>query len=195
MDTRALSDAAAGGLAAVSDPDKAGPMAAYLKTDMPFYGVQKAGRAPVMRRLKLEFPPENRDEYERATLALWRLEHREEKYLAIGYARAFDEFVVFDSMTLYERMITEGAWWDLVDGVASWLVGRVLLGERNKAEPVVRSWIRSDDMWLRRTSIICQLSHKTDADTGLLDDACTANLRSEERRVGNECRSRWSPDH
>ncbi len=176
MDTKALVHAASSGLAAAADPEKAGPMAAYLKTNMPFYGVQKAGRTPIMRKLKLEFPPQDRDEYELASLALWRLEHREEKYLAIGYARAFDEFVVFDSIPLYEGMITEGAWWDLVDGVASWLVGGVLLAERNRTEPVMRSWITGDDMWLRRTSIICQLGHKADTDTALLADACTANL-------------------
>ena len=180
MDTQGLTHAARSGLAAVSDPEKAGPMAAYLKTDMPFYGVQKAGRVPVMRKLKLEFPPQNRDEYELATLALWRLEHREEKYLAIGYARAFEDFVVFDSMPLYEQMITEGAWWDLVDGLASWLVGSVLLKERNRTEPVMRSWITSEDMWLRRTSIICQLSHKADTDTLLLADACTENMSDPE---------------
>jgi 3-methyladenine DNA glycosylase AlkD len=176
MDTEALITVAQADLQAAADPEKAGPMAAYLKTDMPFYGVQKAGRTPIMRRLKQEFPPLDRDDYEEAVLGLWRLEHREEKYLAIGYARAFDEFVVFGSMPLYTRMITESAWWDLVDGVASWLVGRVLLEERNKTEPVIRSWIRSEDMWLRRTSIICQLNHKADTDTSLLADACTANL-------------------
>jgi len=180
MDTKVLADAASSGLAAAADPEKAGPMAAYLKTNMPFYGVQKAGRTPIMRKLKLEFPPEDRDEYELATVALWWLEHREEKYLAIGYARAFDEFIVFDSMPLYEQMITEGAWWDLVDGVASWLVGRVLLKERNTTEPVMRSWFTSPDMWLRRTSIICQLGHKADTDTSLLADACTANLADTE---------------
>ena len=176
MDAKALIAVAQDGLEAVADPEKAGPMAAYLRTDMPFYGVQKAGRVPVMRRLKKEFPPVLRDDYEEAVLALWRLEHREEKYLAIEYARGFDEFVVFESVPLYERMITEGAWWDLVDGTASWLVGRVLLKERTRTEPVMRSWILSEDMWLRRTSIICQLGHKADTDDSLLADACTANL-------------------
>ena len=36
--------------------------------------------------------------------------------------------------------------------------------------------------------------------TGLYDatnehDACGVGMRSEERRVGKECRSRWSPYH
>jgi len=180
MDTKALTKAASTGLAAVAEPSKAGPMAAYMKTDMPFYGVQKAGRVPVLRQLKQQFPPLDRDDYEEAVLGLWQLDHREEKYLAIDYARGFDEFVVYDSIPLYERMIVEGAWWDLVDGTASWLVGRVLLKERSRTDPIMRSWIASLDMWLRRTSVICQLSHKADTDTSLLGDACTANLADSE---------------
>ena len=85
-------------LSAVADPEKAAPMAAYMKTEMPFYGVQKAARTSIMRRLHKEFHPLDRDEYEHAVSALWKLSHREEKYLAISYARAFDEFVVHDSL-------------------------------------------------------------------------------------------------
>lgn len=155
-------------------------MAAYMKTDMPFYGVQKAGRTPIMGRLGREFPPADHDEYHDAVLCLWQLPHREEKYLAIGYARSFDAFIDAESMPLYEQIITEGAWWDFVDEVASHLVGRVLLKERALTEPGIRSWISGDDMWLRRTAIICQLKHKRDTDKALLDDACTANLTDRE---------------
>jgi len=151
-------------------------MAAYMKTEMPFYGVQKAGRTVILRRLKREFPPRDAAEYRSAVLALWQQEHREEKYLALAYARAFDVFVNGESMALYERLITEGAWWDFVDEAATKLIGRVLSKERTATDLIVRSWIRSDDMWLRRTSIICQLGHKGDTDTELLSDACTANL-------------------
>ena len=167
-------------LSAVADPERAAPMAAYMKTEMPFYGVQKAARTSIMRRLHKEFHPLDRDEYEHAVSALWKLSHREEKYLAISYARAFDEFVVHDSLGLYERLIVEGAWWDFVDETASRLVGRVLFKERRLVDPTVRSWIEVEDMWLRRTSIICQLTHKDTTDTRLLDDACTANLADTE---------------
>lgn len=180
MDTKALIEVVRSELIAAADPAKAGPMAAYMKTDMPFYGVQKAGRTPIMRRLKREFSPQDRDEYEEAVHALWQLPHREEKYLAIGYARSFGAFIDTESMLLYEQIITEGAWWDFVDEVAGQLVGRVLFTERALTEPGIRSWISADDMWLRRTAIICQLKHKTDTDTVLLDAACTANLTDTE---------------
>jgi len=180
MDTQALIEVVRSELAAAANPAKAGPMAAYMKTDMPFYGVQKAGRTPIMGRLKREFFPQDRDEYDEAVLALWHLPHREEKYLAIGYARSFDGFIGTASMPLYEQIITEGAWWDFVDEAAGQLVGRVLFKERVLTEPGIRSWISADDMWLRRTAIICQLKHKTDTDTVLLDAACTANLTDTE---------------
>jgi 3-methyladenine DNA glycosylase AlkD len=167
-------------LAKAADPAKAGPMATYMKTDMPFYGVQKAGRNPILRRLKREFAPDDLGEYVESVSALWELPHREEKYLALGYARAFDQFVGIESMPLYKRIVVEGAWWDFVDETASRLVGRVLFKERSLTEPTVRSWICAEDMWLRRTSIICQLTHNAETDTVLLGDACTANLADNE---------------
>jgi 3-methyladenine DNA glycosylase AlkD len=151
-------------------------MAAYMKTDMPFYGVQKAGRTTIQRRLNREFAPRNIGEYRDVVEVLWEQPHREEKYLALSYAGAFDEFIRPDSMALYERLVTEGAWWDFVDETAIRLVGRVLFKERPRTETAIRAWIDDDDMWLRRTSIICQLKHKGDTDTVLLEDACTANL-------------------
>ena len=44
MNTQVLSEFTTEGLAAVANPEKAAPMAAYMKTDQPFYGVPKAGR-------------------------------------------------------------------------------------------------------------------------------------------------------
>src|SRR5947208_339647 len=48
---------------------------------------------------------------------------------------------------------------------------------------------------LSRDKLIAYLWPESDAEHGrsLLKQACYA-LRSEERRVGKECRSRWSPD-
>ena len=44
------------------DPSKAPDMQAYMKTDMPFYGVQKTARAKILRELVHRFPPADRAE-------------------------------------------------------------------------------------------------------------------------------------
>jgi 3-methyladenine DNA glycosylase AlkD len=159
-------------LAARADPEKAPQMAAYLKTDMPFYGVQTPDRRQIGRHLTREFGPESAAEYRATVETLWELPHREEKYLAIDVALAHRRFITFEQLDLYRRIIVEGAWWDFVDAAASGLVGRVLLNERSTMRPVLEEWIDCDDMWLRRTAIISQLDHKDQTDVEMLFDFC-----------------------
>jgi len=177
VDSDGLAAFVADRLAAAADPDKAGPMATYMKTNMSFYGVQKAGRVPILREVQSQFPPADRDDYRAGVLALWNQPHREEKYLAIGYARSFPQFVTLSSVHLYRRMIVEGAWWDVVDETAIHLIGDVLLHQREAMTPRIEAWIDDRDMWLRRTSILAQIGHKDATDARLLFDAC-------ERRMG-----------
>ncbi len=159
-------------LAALADPDKAGPMAAYMKTDMPFYGVQKPLRAKVEKALLKDFKAATRSEYKQAVLALWQLPHREEKYLAIHYAAGHKEFVDAASIPLYKRLIQEGAWWDFVDGIATALIGVVLAKNPDRVWPTMDVWIEDDDFWLRRTAILCQLGFKKETDHRRLFDYC-----------------------
>ncbi len=180
VDVEMLVEFVADRLVEAADPNKAGPMAAYLKTDMPFYGVQKAGRVPVLRDAVKQFPPTDRSDYRGAVLALWNQPHREEKYLAIGYARSFPQFVTLSSVPLYRRMIVEGAWWDLVDETAIHLVGDVLRRQRDRMTPKVETWIDDRDMWLRRTSILAQIGHKDATDARLLFDACERRMHETE---------------
>jgi 3-methyladenine DNA glycosylase AlkD len=161
-------------LAALADPERAAGMAAYLKTDMPFYGVQKGPRTPVFREMKRRYPIDDAAEYEGAVLALWAQPHREEKYFAIGIAAGCREFITFDRIPLYRRLIGEGAWWDLVDDLAARCVGPVLLHEREAMAPVIDAWSEDPDMWIRRSALLAHLKHKFDTDHEQLFRHCLA---------------------
>jgi 3-methyladenine DNA glycosylase AlkD len=180
MSTPALIDFVQTELVRRADPEKAVGMQAYMKTDMPFYGVQKAGRVEILRTLVRSISPADRDEYEALVLALWGLPHREEKYLAIGFARHFPEFVVPGSIPLYRRLIVEGAWWDFVDEVATKLIRRLVVAEPALTWPVVDEWIDDDDMWLRRTAILCQIGAKEHTDTDRLFRFCAGRAFEKE---------------
>lgn len=155
-----------GALKEAANPEKAVGMQAYMKTDMPFYGVQKPGRTPILRKVLTDFAPSTRLEYEELVLALWGLPHREEKYIALGVAVKAKTFLVPKSLPLYRRLIVEGAWWDFVDEVATHLVRELVIGYPEETWLSVDSWIEDDDIWLRRAAIICQVGAKeaTDAD-------------------------------
>jgi 3-methyladenine DNA glycosylase AlkD len=174
LDVDAAARFATHSLAAAGNPETARSMAAYMKTDMPCHGVTKAGRTPILREVRDRWTPETRSDYIRLVETLWGCPHREEKYIAIGIARAHDRFVSRGSVPLYRRLIVSGGWWDLVDEPAIHLVGRVLLRDRATTTRTIRSWIDHDDLWVRRTAIICQVSHKEETDADLLFDACEA---------------------
>jgi 3-methyladenine DNA glycosylase AlkD len=145
--------------ASLADPARAVPMAAYMRTTQPFHGVAK----PLVEKLCKEalglFPCEDPRSYRENVLALWRLPNREEKYLAIGYARQ-RKFITLQALPLYEQMIREGQWWDLVDETASYLVGGALGTARKQVEPVLDAWVKDPDMWIRRTALLSQLRLK-----------------------------------
>ncbi len=159
-------------LQAVADPMRAVSMAAYMKTTTPFYGVPAPLRTPIFRQLRLRFPATTAGEYRRNVLTLWKLPHREEKYLAIEYAGACKRFITFEQIRLFRQLIVEGAWWDFVDGIAAHLVGKVVFDDRQRMRPLLDAWIDHSDLWLRRTALLCQLRHKADTDEQMLFDFC-----------------------
>jgi 3-methyladenine DNA glycosylase AlkD len=156
----------------LGDSRKAVEMAAYMKTTMPFYGVQKPDRIPIIRHLKLQYKPTSLKQYKENIACLWQQPHREEKYIAINYAELFPEYVSEDSIPLYERMIREGAWWDFVDAISTNLVGEAYLKELDTLRPIMEKWSQDKDMWIRRASILSHLYHKKDTDHEFLFGLC-----------------------
>lgn len=167
-----LIDEAAALLESARDPIRAESMASYMKTDMPFYGVPSPVRRKILKALVPAHRPSANDEYRRQVARLWEQPHREEKYLAIEWAKRHRAFVTFENLGLYERMVIEGAWWDLVDDIAAHLVGAVVRADTERMRPVLERWLVGGDLWLRRTVIICQLESKDHTDADLLFDAC-----------------------
>jgi 3-methyladenine DNA glycosylase AlkD len=159
-------------LAKIGDPGRAVDMAAYMKTDMPFYGVPKPERAKIYREMRSRFPITSRAEYGAAVRALWSRPHREEKYCAISLAVDHPEYVTLGSVPFYRQMIEEGAWWDFVDDIAARLIGKVLLDERPGMAPKLDRWIDDENLWIRRTAILSQLKHKAATDQDQLFRFC-----------------------
>lgn len=180
IDPVTVAAAASGLLSDAADMDKARAMASYMKSEMPFYGVAAPERKAILRTLVTTHPAASRGNYESAVRTLWSGDRREERYVAIGYARSFPRYVTLTSIPLYRMMVRSGAWWDFVDEIAVHLVGYVLERQRERLTPTMDVWTTSGDMWLRRTSIISQLAHKTHTDTVLLERACTRNLHDTE---------------
>jgi 3-methyladenine DNA glycosylase AlkD len=167
-------------LSARANRRKAVEMAAYMKTAAPFYGVQQAGRDEIRREIKARLAPSGDRDYQRAVRSLWRLEHREEKYLALAVAQMYPEFIRPQSLPLYEQLIREGAWWDFVDEIAGRILGPLLLNYPDEVWPAIDRWIDDPALWIRRAAILCQLKHKQRTDHVRLFRYCLARAGDED---------------
>ena len=163
-----------------ADPAKAAPMQAYMKTSMPFYGVQSAPRKKIAAQVKKQFPLKDNGAYRSMITSLWNLPHREEKYLALELACLQEKYVSHHNLDLYEKLVREGAWWDFVDQIAAHLVGEALAKEPDKIYPVMDKWVDDPDMWIRRTAILCQLTLKERTDQKRLFAYCLARCDENE---------------
>ena len=80
----ALVAAVRAALARLADPAKAPAMQAYMKSAMPFYGVQAPQLRAACREVFAAHPLGTCGEWRATVLALWRgAQYREERYAAI----------------------------------------------------------------------------------------------------------------
>jgi 3-methyladenine DNA glycosylase AlkD len=165
------------------DPVRAPAMQAYMKSAMPYHGVP----TPLLRQVcKATFA-----DLQFATASLWRAQildlwrgarFREERYAALYLAgnKLWRPFQTLPAMKIYEEMIVTGAWWDYVDDIASHRIGPILRDYPMPMRRKMLSWAKSDNLWKRRTAIICQLNFKAETDLELLYACIEPSLGSRE---------------
>ncbi|HKV05974.1 MAG TPA: DNA alkylation repair protein [Candidatus Acidoferrales bacterium] len=167
----------------VADPRKAAGMRAYMKSAMPYHGVSAPLLRTTCKGIFSDMDLASRDTWRNCVLQLWRgAKYREERYAAIalsGEKRAAG-FQSPQTMPMYEEMIVTGAWWDYVDDIASHRVGLLLRAYPAPMKKKMLAWSRSENLWKRRTSIICQLGFKKDTDLDLMYACIEPSLDSPE---------------
>lgn len=171
-----------------ADPRRAPAMQAYMKSAMPFHGVPTPLRRRITRELWRAHAPDTAAAWRAQVAALWDgAIRREERYAALDWCRwawapdrcrgrAVCAFHDLAARPLFERMIVEGAWWDLVDEIAGHQIGVLLRRHPGLMAAVLRRWAAGDHLWKRRAAIIAQLDGKAATDTRLLADCIAPSL-------------------
>ena len=170
-------------LAARGDPERARGAQAYMKSEMPFHGVGAVPLRATCRELFATLEVPDAAAFRSEVLGLFRgARYREEMYAAVELARLKRAAPLRDLafLPVCEEMVAGGAWWDVVDAVASHLLGELLRREPLAMRREMLSWARCDDLWKRRAAILCQLGFKGDTDLDLLYACIEPALGSKE---------------
>ena len=154
-------------------------MRAYMKSAMPFHGVQSAAQQRIWRGVFTRHPLADPESWHETVLALWRdATYREERYAAIALTGVhhYEAWQTLDTIPMYEELIVTGAWWDYVDAIAAHRIGPLLAKYPAAMRRLLRRWSRDDHLWKRRTAILAQLTFKERTDVRLLHACIEPNL-------------------
>ena len=165
-------------MAESANPGRAVGMQAYMKSAMPYYGLSMPQLRAICKEVFAQHAIASCAEWQEAVLELWRgAKFREERYAALELlsVRRHRGCWTPGLMPALEEMVTTGAWWDLVDGVAH-VIGEILRSYPRQMRPLMRSWSTDPHLWKRRVSIICQNGFKQDTDLVLLYANIEPNL-------------------
>lgn len=170
-------------LSAIADPVRAESMRAYMKSAMPYFGVSTIPLRQVCNELFEGLCWNGSRAWQAEVLAIWRgARFREERYAAIELTgmRAARHFQRLDALPMYEEMVVTGAWWDLVDTIATHRLWTILEADREPMRQTMLAWSTDTDMWKRRCAILCQNRAKTATDLDLLYACIEPSLGSRE---------------
>ena len=167
----------------LGDPEAARGARAFMKSEMPYHGVSAVPMRAAFRRVFAGLDFDSADRWRQRVLGLWRgARFREERYAAIelsGERRAL-RLQTLDTLPMYEEMIVTGAWWDYVDVLAKHRLGPLLVRYPGPMRRAMLTWSRSEDLWKRRSAILCQLDFKARTDLDLLYACIAPSLSSRE---------------
>ncbi|XJS10672.1 DNA alkylation repair protein [Aerococcaceae bacterium WGS1372] len=168
--------------------ENARAMFAYLRNQFPFLGLKSGKRREITRPYLKQAKQEARQTYKENpnsdiidwdfVHSCWQQEEREFQYIAADYLKDVRPYLKKEDLHQLQTVITNKSWWDSVDALVK-MVGYLAQKYPELKDQLV-AWSVSDDIWLRRTSIISQLSMKDETDTALLEEAIANNLGSSE---------------
>lgn len=160
------------------DAERAKAKAVYFRGHFEFYGVQAPERRVATKEETGRIKELSGDDPLRALRIckeLWTCPEREMQYIGMDLLDACrkhwtkPEHASFVELEVFlEHVIGKKQWWDSIDKLAPHTVADVLEVYPAEMRETLDKWIVSDDVWIRRTAILCQLNSKKDTDAEML---------------------------
>jgi 3-methyladenine DNA glycosylase AlkD len=163
-----------------ADPAAAGPMKAYMRGQFEFLGLKSPPRRALLKAFWAEHGLPPLEQLPAIARELWAWPEREYQYTAVELLDKQQRRLTGDYVPLLEELIVTKSWWDTVDALAAHNVGKLFARYPDLRDPTIGRWRGSDNIWLRRTTLLFQLNYKDKTDADLLMALIRENLGSSE---------------
>jgi 3-methyladenine DNA glycosylase AlkD len=163
-----------------ANPIQAAPMKKYMRDQFEYLGIKTPQNTALQKQFYKERGIPELAELDEVLRDLWALPQREFQYVGMGLLSKYEKQLPAEFIELVEYLITTKSWWDTVDAIASHTVETHFRRFPNVREKYLKKWRQSKNIWLRRTTILFQLSYKQETDFALLKEIISENLGSDE---------------
>lgn len=152
----------------------------YMKNKFIYFGIKTPELSAITYQFFRDYGHPHISKLDQFLQKCWQQPEREFQYIAVGELRRFIPVLEPSFISTIEELIIQKSWWDTVDSLAGNSVGPIFARFPNVREEKLRQWIPSDNMWLRRTTLLFQLNYSNKLDFPLLTSIIEQNLGSKE---------------
>jgi 3-methyladenine DNA glycosylase AlkD len=150
-------------------------MQAYMRNQFLFLGIKSTQRRDALKPLFSKEQLPEIDDLPSIVRELWSLSEREFQLLAVDLLIKRKNQLPETFLSELEWLITTKSWWDTVDFLSSHITAALFINHPDQTRKYISRWRNSDDIWLRRTTLLYQLRFKEQTDEKLLFEIIKEN--------------------
>ncbi len=155
-DVSELADEITQQLAAMGTPERATSERRYLKSELEFLGATVWEIRGVVAAFDRSLPLE-RTGVLALVEELWRAPIHERRMAAVGFLERHVADLEVADLALVERLIRASRTWALSDGLATNVIGPLLVRHPAAADEWLGRWAVDGDLWIRRTALLAEI--------------------------------------
>ncbi|MFY7988257.1 MAG: DNA alkylation repair protein [Flavobacterium sp.] len=157
------------------------PMENYMKNNFTYFGIKTEKRRAIFKSIYEQNKAEVKSNFRAIAWELFQMKEREFHQTAIDLLlKEFKKNFVLEDIQFIEKLIIMNSWWDSVDTISKYILGRYLLQFPSETLKVIEQFSNSENMWLNRSAILFQLSFKEKTNFEILKSECEKHKDSNE---------------
>ncbi|MDR0888395.1 MAG: DNA alkylation repair protein [Coriobacteriales bacterium] len=162
-----------------ADPDAAAPMAAYMRDQFLFLGINKPARQKLCKAFFKASKAAGKTDGAKAVDwefvdLCWNKPQREFQYVACDYLSTMKEYLKPSDLPKIKKLVSAKSWWDTTDNLD--VTAGFIAMQYPKVKDTLLKWSKDKDFWVRRVARDHQLTRKEDTDEQLLAQILENNL-------------------
>ncbi len=165
----------------LSNRELAIPMENYMKNNFTYFGIKTEKRRAIFKSIYEQNKAEVKSNFRAIAWELFQMKEREFHQTAIDLLlKEFKKNFVLEDIQFIEKLIIMNSWWDSIDTISKYILGRYLLQFPSETLKVIEQFSNSENMWLNRSAILFQLSFKEKTNFEILKSECEKHKDSNE---------------